>query len=423
MKTLRSRLTLLLIVTFALGQLVGCSDSTAPDSTPFDGGATFDGSLDPQGGTFILQRVETPVPGQEPVRVDLIGSNLRVDSRQETVTLDVAIRSAWHRPLYAPGMIWVSHFRPATVTIQNADATQDTATTPSIPPRPPAYGFDYSELLGDDGVLEPGETSQSKPWVFHDPGLVAFSFAVQATFSLGPDSPHITGVLFTDSNRNGVQDPDEPPFLPAMVHMLQPDGTTRRTSPAEDGTYRLPIDDVGFHRLTFFATIRCPGRCTVCVTTPNPLEVMILPGPDGRPQSFHGADFGAVIGPCVDPIPDVIVTRQSPGDIDQDPYSLLDAQLDGHMFRMRVGFSGCSPDHPLVLYAGRNWMESYPIATWMLLAHDDLGEMCDAWWERTLAFDLEPILQAYIEDFGAPDRIRLLFHDSQGQVREFLLQP
>ena len=68
-------------------------------------------------------------------------------------------------------------------------------------------------------------------------------------------------------------------------------------------------------------------------------------------------------------------------------------------------------------------MESLPVQTWALLAHDDLDEPCDAWFMRTLEFDLQPLREAYIRAYGEPGIIIVNFQDYQGEVTRLEFGP
>ena len=397
--------------------LGSCSDPTEPSGTDADGGAHFGGMIAPNSSTFVLERMETPVPGREPIRIELLGSNLQIDAATERVTLDVAIRNAGAATLYRPAWVAVGCF-DRSVTIVNADF---------IHRRPGCrnWGFDYSASFGEDGALLSGETSLVKPWTFHDPGLEPFAFSTEAHVSFEPDHPRISGVIFTDGNRNGVRDPYEDPFEFSGVVVRTPRGALITQKAGEDGSYAVHIEETGLYTVNFQLTVLCdrrPPSC-FCLTTPSPLQVLILPGPDGTPQSYEKADFGVVGYDCNDPYPSVILTGARPEEIPQDFYHLLEAKLSGDTFVLRVGFSGCSADHPFTLYAGRGFMESNPVATWMILAHDDRDEPCDAYFERTLQFDLYPILREHIREYGRTGVVRLDFRDWLGNGTVFYLRP
>lgn len=410
----------LLIFAFA-----GCSDTTAPTpSSPTDGGAVFDGSFDAGGGSFVMQRIEEPVPGHLPLLIELVGSNVQVDASLGMVSVDVAIRNAGSEALYAPATIWLNRFAPPDVAPTNADLTGDSADSISTAPTLAVYGFDYSELLGGDGMLAPNESSQPKTWTFHDPGLGSFSFSARAEFGMEPGRPVIAGMLFSDDNQNGIRDDGEGPYFGGGVSIEAPDGSALQAQMDEAGAYRVPVTQAGLYRVRFVSELACPA-CW-CETTPNPLEVFITQGPDGQLNSYEHADFGIYPGPCGDPSPavhPVVLTELSLDQIEQDSYQPIWAKLVGNTFYIRVGYSGCSPDHPFKLYAGRAFMESDPVQTWMVLQHDDRGEACRTYFEKTLAFDLVPIQDAHIEDYGSPGKVRLRFRDFMGNDSEFLYDP
>jgi hypothetical protein len=105
----------------------------------------------------------------------------------------------------------------------------------------------------------------------------------------------------------------------------------------------------------------------------------------------------------------------------QDWYRFLGSHLEGTRLHLRVGFSGCSPDHAFQLFAGLPSDEEIPELphTWLRLAHDSHGEMCEAWFERDLVYDLRPILDSFGIQPGFA--IHLALEDPTGQVVEFFL--
>lgn len=399
--------------------LGACSVSPdAPSSGDQEVTAAFDGALDPPGSTFVLRRIEGAPPGQEPpIPIELVGSELAVNPREETVSLAVAIRNGGGRSLFPPALVFVSGFEPEEVTILNADAIDSTLTTAAASL---SYVFDYTEFLGDDTILRPGETSRSRTWIFSDPGLGAFSFGARATFGLDPTAPLIAGTAFWDANEDGRLDPDEEPVQDGFVRLERPDSSVTFAPVDERGHYRIPVRVPGLYE----ATLRIRRHIDrLCFTTPHPLEILLPPGPDGLPLSFDHADFGVNPGPCPGSVRRVTMTDRQPNEIEQDPYFLLGAELAGDLLKLEVGFSGCSPHHPFTLYASSQFMESEPVRTWVLLSHDDRGELCDAYWTRRLWFDLDPIRQAYIDAYGAPGVVVLMFRDFRGQITEFRFGP
>jgi hypothetical protein len=411
-----------LLVLLSVGACSLTNEGAGP-SDDGEAGAIFNGDLDPSTSTFVFRRIDAAPPNREPVPIELVGSRLMVDPTDQTVTVAVAIRNASDRPLSPSALVFVNNIDPADITIINADAVDSTRTPRDPVPDPVlSYIFDYSDLLGDDQVLRPGETSGSKPWIFRDRGLRAFSFSVQATFGLGPTSARIAGSAFWDANGNGEFDRDEEPVRVGLVELVRPDGEMVLARVGERGRYEIPVRQVGLYRATFRIPLQ---NAPLCFTTPHPLEILLPPGPDGTPVSYEEADFGVFEEwPC--PGRDrrrAVMTDLDPDRIEQAPYDLLGAELDGDVLSLAVGISGCTPDHPFTLYASRQFMESEPVRTWVILAHDDLGEPCRAYFTRRLAFDLGAIREAFVATHGAPGLVILELRDFQGEIREFRFGP
>jgi hypothetical protein len=398
MRNVIGRAAVLLALSFLV---VGCGDeSTTP--TPTGDATLFEGRFESEGSDFVLTRIQESLP--VPLRVDLIGRDLRVDDTQEQVLVDVAVVNRGDAPLYPRALIWVSGFVPAGVFLTDADVILPFVGPTGGPLDEPIYAMDYSDLLGEDGVLSPGETTAWRTWTFRDVGLASFSFQARAEFSVSEPRGFIQGVLFEDLNGNGIRERNEPPVRWGFIEATGPDGEMAEAHPDTLGVYRVPASEPGLYRLHFVSQVDCP----LCVTTPDPLEVVLTPGPDGVPRPFHQAHFGLYCGPCPGGAPPVTLTPADPAEITpRSPWRLLEGRLAGDRLFLRVGFSGCAPDHPFRLVAGRNFMESEPVQTWMVLAHDDRGELCDGWFERELVFDLRPIQWAYREDYGGGGTVRL----------------
>ena len=68
-------------------------------------------------------------------------------------------------------------------------------------------------------------------------------------------------------------------------------------------------------------------------------------------------------------------------------------------------------------------MESFPVQTWAVVSHDDRGELCRAHFERWLEFDLQPLRDAYQDDYHEPGQVILRLRDYLGQETRFLFGP
>jgi hypothetical protein len=397
----------------------GCSSETGPTSP--DGGSMGDGTIDPSDSAFLVTLEDHTDPNR-PIRVDLVGENLAIDVDEETISVDVSVVNRGADPLVAPVLVRIGAFRPATVTLLNPDVVEIPGPRPPSGPPPLPYGFDYSDHLGDDGVLDTGEASGPKTWVFHDPGLGAFSFAARVDSGTEPTlRPYVGGVVYHDANRNGRRDRDEGPGMGA-VEVAGPNGTGGIGFVGSSGRWFVPVEVPGLHRVRYFDPTDGPQEWIA--TTPNPIEVVLPPDPKGDPLSFGDADFGVALRRFgSDPVP-VVMTERRPDEIAQDPYRLIEVALRGDVLVLHVQYSGgCRPDHPLVLYASGDFRESNPVQTWMLLAHDDLGDPCEAIIDRNVVFDLDPVRQSYVDAYGEPGVVILHFLDFMGNRHTFEFGP
>lgn len=201
--------------------ILGCSDTTDPITADSgDGFGDFQGQIDPTAGTFVMKTLDVPHPDGTPVRIELLGRFVRdrtIPERPGEVPFLVSIRNIDHRSLYAPAEIALSRFEPTSVSVLNSDWTtcgrDSTGDSTFVKVGDECYyGFNYTRLLGEDGVLSPGETSGERLWVFYDPEMVSFSFAARARFGMVSGRPVIAGTFFSDPNRNGEWEDTEPTF-------------------------------------------------------------------------------------------------------------------------------------------------------------------------------------------------------------------
>ncbi|MDX1740251.1 MAG: hypothetical protein R3178_03120, partial [Rhodothermales bacterium] len=192
--------------------------------------------------------------------------------------------------------------------------------------------------------------------------------------------------------------------------------TDRIVSVDGDGRYAIAVREAGLYSLWAMPP---PTFAPVEPTTSNPLEVVLLRGSDGDVQSFLEADFGWANSPLLPPV----LFVESTESIALDQYALGTIQLGAQSLFMRVGFSGCGPDHPFQLYMVGGLMESFPPQARLVLSHDDLGELCDAYFERDLTFDLWPILHLTAGPDGSMSSVIIHFEAWDGQVFTFEVSP
>lgn len=411
-----SRLTAMVLI-LLLAVLGGCSDSTAPsDSGGGLGSANIEGSIDPGTGTFVLKTLEVETPDGPPVRVQLIGSDLTTNADDSTVSIMVALRSLHPEPLFAPAMVWISQLQPGGVEVLNPDSVYIPYLTggKANPIDEVAYGFDYSELLGDDGMLQPEETSAAKEWIFMSPGLAPFGFGARAEFGFAPDLSRIGGLCFHDDNRNGVPEPDESPLPHGVVIVRTPGGETLETMVGPDGRYAVHVFEEGLYEVFYDPLIET--FAPVAFSTPNPRQVVMIMGPDGQLQSFLDANFGMYTDLPFGP-PPIQFTDLPPSDLHYELWNLIEASvIEDHIMRLEVGFSGCQPEHPFSLWMSGGFMESMPVQVNLVPVHD-LAEDCDAAFTGVRDFNLWPLRERFLEAYG-PGVLLLNVIDFNGDVQQ-----
>jgi len=397
----------------ALLLMTSCSPATSPSggSDP-TGSANLGGDFD--GESFVLYVIDPGDPDEDsPLHVELIGSDLVVDPVDQTISLQVAIHNLGE-PLFPALMVWLSDFLPPSVTVQNPDVMLPDPQGNDVLPW--AYGFDYSELLGEDGVLSEGEISGEREWIFGDPGLLPFSFAARLEAGLQPNLPRIEGRCFVDENRDGMPGPGEPP-LHAEVLMVTPAGEHMVAFTGPEGRYSFPVFEAGLYGLHCFPLWgpETPPEFPWHFTTPNPLSVILPPGPEGLPEGFHDAHFGAVRE--WQPLPPVRFTDLPPDSLHFAPWTLIEAGIHGDRMDLHLGFSGCQPEQPFTLWISGGFMESWPVQVNAVLVHD-VDEDCDAWWQDEIAYDLTPLRNAYLEGYGEPGLLLVNLIDFQGAAHQ-----
>jgi hypothetical protein len=397
----------------------GCSDSVEVEDLGDPGPISFEGNLDPGAGTYILREFDTLPPEHAPIRLQLIGRNLEVDAENSSVSLDVAIRNLSEATLHPDVIVWLSEFHPGSVMPTNADFLPPGGGTAADSFETNLWGFGYSELLGDDGLLTPREISGFREWNFYDPDLAPFSFSATVEFSLRPPSAVLGGIGFNDADADGVLDPDESGFGGGVIFVDGPGrDATQVIELRPDGRYRFPVEETGLYSLKYIPPPTLAPFAPIIITTPNPLEVLMTPGLDGLPQDYLDANFGTH-SPGF-PIQIVEITERPPADIPTDPYRLGHAWLRNTILGLDVGFSGCSAGHPFRLYMAGGFAESNPVQATLVLTHDDLGELCDAYFEERRFFELQPIVQLYKEMYDGGEGIQLNLITPNGHHQFFL---
>jgi hypothetical protein len=287
-----------ILLTLLAAFMFSCSeDPTRVLEQPGDnGGLNGSGDVDPgASGSFLLGTVvdTTFSPG----RIEVWANNVVFDDATGICSFDVYLLNAMRTPIPAPIHFVIVSIMPANIAVVDFDGV-----TPDDEPF-----YDYSSKLGSDFILDPGESTEPVTMKFHT--VTARSFSIGFRIDIGPPmgSGKITGVVFQDNNRNGIRDRCKDQGISADPNQERCEyGIPGITVSMMKGAYENSSDEVLFIARTNengeyeFTGLR-EGVYTVKVhadprqwevTSPNPLLVTLLVGPDGKVVDFYGANFG-----------------------------------------------------------------------------------------------------------------------------------
>lgn len=395
--------------------LFGCDGGPSSSSPPGgDAAVDFNGSFD--GDEVVLERVVNDTANGRVV-IELVAQRVEYFPSSGRVEIDVALRNDSEIAVGLPALVFLGDFSPEGTAVINSDNQLIDLPPDVIPPAGPYPDwFDYAGTFGNDGILAAGEISDTRTWMVAVAGEGSFSFGAHVQVGTDPERATISGRVFFDENWNGQFDDNEIPFAAGWVELVGPDGTMQRTRVMDGGLWKLAIRSAGLYTARFISPPTLAANAPFvpwCETTPNPLEIVIVAGPDGEAVSFAQANFGLASYPCHPPSDGVVnLTSEPASSIETDHYRLLGAQILASpgpadvlppttwFLEVRVGFSGCSDDHPILAWAGQDFMESAPPRTWLRLEHDDRDELCDAYFEQTRLFDLSPLVDHFLEVYG-----------------------
>ncbi len=241
----------------------------------------------------------------------LVAAGLEHDVANHLVRARVAVRNTSSAALPGPRTITVSDFVPEDVRPMNAACVEyDCLNCPLV------CSFDHSGTYGEDGVLEPGETSEPVEWVFLDPSGQSFAFCARFV----PDEPQpgageISGFVFGDLNGDGRRQEGESGIGGQTLALIF--GSTEQTAQTDaSGHYAFAAMEPGLYEVMW--DFQDPsGGCQP--TTPTRLQVLILRRPDGSLSGFPRGDFGCLAKPVLGvPVGGVVFADENRNGV-QDP--------------------------------------------------------------------------------------------------------
>ncbi|MFA4947611.1 MAG: SdrD B-like domain-containing protein [Candidatus Krumholzibacteriia bacterium] len=277
-------LIVFVFVALTLALMFSCSDQPTAIEKDSGGGLTGSGTFDPgASGSFLLGEVSDS--SIAPGTLEIWAMNVAFNETTGLATFDVQLLNRTQRTIAPPIRFVITNIGPPDIAVIDFDGVS----------RDGFPFYDFSAKLGGNNVFEPGERTDLVTMRFHT--VTARSFAIGFRIDIGPPDGTgiIGGVVFFDSNGNGVRDrcgrcnePGIPGITVALERTLgDGDKVTLLARTDSSGVYRFAGLREGVHKVFVGAP-----EDVWKVTSANPLLVTLVKGSDGKVQDFIGADFG-----------------------------------------------------------------------------------------------------------------------------------
>jgi hypothetical protein len=140
-------------------------------------------------------------------------------------------------------------------------------------------------------------------------------------------------------------------------------------------------------------------------------------------SAYHIFYDRPICDPCdgVASIPLVQFMFQPYAVIQEDPFVIQSASIDGDVMTLDVEYSGGCLEHEFNLFSIPSFSDVFPIHTNVYLQHIDPGDPCDAVVTTTLQYDLRPIADLYYVYYGQYDPVEIHLADYEGLSQVVLL--
>ena len=114
-------------------------------------------------------------------------------------------------------------------------------------------------------------------------------------------------------------------------------------------------------------------------STPNPVD-------DADPVKIHFSG--------------TVVIGEADDSFGNDEFALNSAMIVEDTLEISVSYSGGCETHKLTLIASEQFLESFPVQLHVSLAHNAMGDTCEAYLTEDYHFDLTPIKTMYQRAYG-----------------------
>lgn len=136
-------------------------------------------------------------------------------------------------------------------------------------------------------------------------------------------------------------------------------------------------------------------------------EDVPTPGPD----TLQFAIVCPTSVPCDSASP-VIITERTPHEIQLDAFELNSASIQNNRLTLNVSYSGGCVEHDFMLFMSPGaFLESFPVQANLYLRHNGFDDACEAYAQKNIVFDLEPIVDLYVQFYGTREEIVLNIFD------------
>ncbi|MFO7608349.1 MAG: hypothetical protein R6X35_04015 [Candidatus Krumholzibacteriia bacterium] len=322
---IRFRPVLLLLAAALL--LPACSDESPTGIAPIGDAEVVSGDLRPAGPDFSLELKTAGLPGR-PLAGPFVlhGENLRWVPEQGALAVDLSVRNNGREVVPEPVGLTFTALIPDSARVLDADNGLEGPGAAIV------FGF-----ANDDAMWTPGEVSFPRTVHFAVPEGAAMAFAARLDLGVGPMTGRIAGIVWHDTNHDGIRDAGEAGLPGVNVLLLasapcEDDRAKQEDHDLDDGdddcedgdcddcdggdcgdwddgdcadgtgeVLRSAVTDAdGRYAFTGlpagFYTLRAMPMPPAEPTTAAELHVLLATLPDGTVSSFTQADFGFALG-------------------------------------------------------------------------------------------------------------------------------
>lgn len=143
----------------------------------------------------------------------------------------------------------------------------------------------------------------------------------------------------------------------------------------------------------FFGFILC--SILLCTASCQQVQHQMKAEPDDTPTSISVDD----VDPVDQHLSGTVFIGKANDKFGNDDFVLNSAAITEDTLKISVSYSGGCKEHKFTLIASEQFLESFPVQLHVSLAHDAMGDACEAYPTEEYHFDLTPIKMMYQEAY------------------------